>query len=586
MKIPAFPWSKPAANSGEPEVVNVDSAYWKRMLLISIIALAMLGILGAIGYHFFAGWRAASLASAARQNIEQANYHLAWRQVTLARNLRPENPEVLSVAGHIEAYAGMPKALETYALLATKTELSPADLAGRAAAAARHGTDGQFVESTEALVAAGKPAEAAKLRMARKLSRGDLDRAITEARAALLTSDDPSTRLALARLLQTRHGRALAAGSEASEVKEAGKEFIALVEGLRGTPLGAEALALGLGANWVPAATTFDWTDAAMADLRPDNPALLTAASRLLLRERATPAEKAALLRPVFEGAGVAERSSYVMWLASAGLPHEALDLLTPDEAASENAAFVAQTEALFRAGRPEEIIALADRTTGGVDEDIRLAKRARAEYETGRSGADSLAGAMDAAARAGRLEQAVAIGDSSGASVAVDRILIRMCGAQALADESFRVARDRFGRKGMFSQVDEAYARALAADPASPQVLDHGRHMRLIVGEDVDPSETKAAVDADPANPDLRATHALALLRAGRPAEALAAYDDVVVYAPALAPSQQAVVAAVLAASGDTDTAAAVSQTTDPALLRPDELRLVESAGLQLRPR
>lgn len=330
----------------------------------------------------------------------------------------------------------------------------------------------------------------------------------------------------------------------------------------------------------------FGWTDAAMSDLRPDNPALLTAASRLLLRDRATPADKAALLRPVFEGAGVAERSAYVIWLAKSGLPHGALDILTPDEAASDNTAFVAQTEALFRAGRQEEIIALADRTTGGVDEDIRLAMQARAEYEVGRSGADSLAGAMDAAARAGRLEQAVAIGDNSGASVAVDRILIRICGAQALADESFRVARDRFGRKGMFSQVDEAYTRALAADPASPQVLDHGRHLRLIAGEAVDPAETKAAVDADPANPDFRATHALALLKAGRPAEALAVYDDVVVYAPALAPSQQAVVAAVLAANGDSDTAVSVSKTTDPALLRPDEVALVENAGLQLHAR
>lgn len=583
MKLPAFPWSKKAPRARGTEVVNVEAAYWKRVLLLSLAALAVLGVVGAIGYHFFAGWRAGSLAAEARKNIDEANYALAWRQVSLARNLRPEDPEVLAVAGLIEASAGMPKAMETYELLAAKTELAPADLAARATAAARHGTEEEFARATDELAAAGKPAEAAKIRMARKLSRGDLERAITEARAALLTTDDPATRLALARLLQARHGRALAAGGDAPEVVAAGQEFVALIEGLRGTDMQGQALALGLGADWVPATTTMPWTDAAMADLRADNPALLLAASRLLRRERATAADLAEQLQPVFAGAGLAERVTFVQWLTVAGRPHQALEILTPDEAASDNAAFIAQTEALFRAGRTTEIIELADRTTGGVDEDIRLAARSRAEYETGRSGADSLAGAMEAAARVGRLERTAAIGETAGASLAVDKILIRMCGAQALADESFRVARDRFGRKGMFSQVDEAYRRALEADPASRHVLDHGRHLRLIAGEAVDPAETKAVVDLDPANPDFRATHALALLAAGRAAEALAVYDDIVVYAPALPPSQQAVVAAVLAATGDTASAESITRRADPSLLRPDELALLQRAGLSL---
>ena len=586
MKIPAFPWKKTAPRSGGTEVVNIEADYWKRVLLLSLAAMVVLGLVGAIGYHFFAGWRAGNLAAAARKNIDEANYALAWRQASLARNLRPEDPEVLAVAGLIEATAGLPAALETYALLSTKAQLTPGDLAARATAAARHGTDEQFAQATDALAAAGKPAEASKLRMARKLSRGDLERALSEARTALLTSDDPSTRLALARLLQTRHGRALAAGGSDPEVVAAGREFIALVEGLRGTALEGPALALGLGADWVPAATMMAWTDAAMADRRADNPALLLAANRLLVRERATPEDLAGQLQPVFAAANLPERVTFVQWLTMAGRPHQALTILTPEEATSDSAAFIAQTEALFRAGRAAEIVDLADGTTGGVDEDIRLAARARAEYETGRSGADSLAGAMDAGAREGRLERAAAIGDSAGASLAVDKILIRMCGAQALADESFRVARDRFGRKGMFSQVDEAYQRALEADPASRHVLDHGRHLRLIAGEAVDPAETKAAVDLDPANPDFRATHALALLAAGRAAEALAVYDDIVIYAPALPPSQQAVVAAVLAAAGDTASAEAIAQRADSSLFRPDELALLQKAGLSLPPR
>jgi hypothetical protein len=581
MKTPAFPWNKNTPGSGGTEVVNVEAAYWKRVLLLSLGALVVLSLAGAIGYHFFAGWRAGNLAADARKNIDEANYQLAWRQVSLARNLRPEDPEVLAVAGLIEASAGMPQAMETYELLASKAELAPADLAARATAAARHGTEEQFSQAADALAAAGKPAEAAKLRMARKLSRGDLERAITEARAALLTTDDPATRLALARLLQTRHGRALAAGGDNPEAVAAGQEFVALVEGLRGTAMQGQALALGLGADWVRATTMMAWTDAAIADRRADNPALLLAGSRLLSRERATATDLAEQLQPVFAAADLGERVTFVQWLTMVGLPHAALEVLTADEAASDNAAFIAQTEALFRAGRPADIIELADRTTGGVDEDIRLGARSRAEYETGRSGADSLAGAMEAAARAGRLERAVAIGESAGASLAVDKILIRMCGAQALADESFRVARDRFGRKGMFSLVDEAYQRAREADPASRQVIDHGRHLRLIAGEAVDPAETQATVDLDPANPDFRATHALALLAAGQATEALAVYDDIVVYAPAMPPAQQAVVAAVLAAAGDTASAESIAQSADPALLRPDELALLQRAGL-----
>jgi hypothetical protein len=105
----------------------------RRQILLRSLAifgafLLLLGILGAVGYQFFTGWRARDLAGKAKENFEKANYRMAWLQINSAKDLRGNEPEVLRVMGMIEAAIGNASALDSYEKLAQKTELTPEDL--------------------------------------------------------------------------------------------------------------------------------------------------------------------------------------------------------------------------------------------------------------------------------------------------------------------------------------------------------------------------------------------------------------------------------------------------------------------------
>ena len=157
-----------------------------RLLSIVAIAAIVLGAVGAVGYYFFTGWRARDLAAKAKDNFEKANYRMAWLQINSAKELRPEEPDVLRVLGQIEGAMGRATALEHYEKLSEKSDLTADDLRARAEIATRFGNEEQFAEGIDALEKAGKAKEAGELRTARKLRqlpwgrRGEEGQAKTE----------------------------------------------------------------------------------------------------------------------------------------------------------------------------------------------------------------------------------------------------------------------------------------------------------------------------------------------------------------------------------------------------------------------
>jgi hypothetical protein len=437
-----------------------------------------------------------------------------------------------------------------------------------------------------ALEASGNLPLAGTLRAARQLRAGDLDRAIAETRAAVAVTGDPALQLSLAGLLLQRHGAELARpGGGGGEAILARGEIVDLIESLQGTPQGPDALAFGLGNVPVDPGQRLRWAEAALQDLSPGNPALLPSAIVMVRQGQATPRELYLQLQPIFDAAPLERRSAFSLWLSGAGLPQEALTLITAQEAAEATSAFGARTEALFRLENYDAVLAASEAGVN-VDEDVKLAARARAEYALGRgaqSGATSLAAALEAAARLRRLELILPTGDALGAAQVVDAKLAEMCGNPALSDYVFRVTRDRLMRRGRFNLLDAALERAVRASPESFAVADAARYRRLLQGEPVDPEETAAAVAREPANASARITHALALLRADRPADALANFDDITVFADRLPPGLLAVVAAVLAANGDDARARLAVSSLDLDLLQPGEYALI--APLRVAP-
>lgn len=550
-----------------------------RTAAIAVAVLVALVALGAAGYHVFAGWRARDLAAKAKDNFENANYRMAWLQINSAKELRPEEPEVLRVLGTIEAAMGRAVALEHYDKLSRKTDLTPEDLLARAGIAMRFGDDAQFDGAVGALEKSGQVTEAGQLRTARQLRRGDLDRAITEARRAAADSDDPATKLDLALLLVRRYGPESGPGLQPSpEALAASREKVKIVDSLRETPQRDRALAFGLAESAAGPEPRARWAESAMENIVPDNPALLPAATFLVRSGRKTPEEMHGQLRPVFDAAPLDRRAAYALWLTGAGLPKEALTLVTAQEASESTAAFGAFTEALFASDNPDAVLAAVE-AGGNVDADIRLAAKARAEYARGRGaqgGAAALREALSAASKVQRLEVMAASGDGLGASSVVDTGLAELCGDPSVTDYVFRVARDRFSRRGRHALLQTAFQRARDASPQSPAVQDYARYLVLMSNEEVSPEETAAAVASEPGSTTFRVTHALNLLRRNQPAEALAVFDDITVFADRLPPAQLAVIAAVLSANGDEARARAAAGTINPDLLSSGEYELI----------
>jgi tetratricopeptide (TPR) repeat protein len=564
-----------------------------RFLLISASVLVVLGIAGAVGFYFFQGWRARDLAGKALESFEQANYRAAWLQMNSARGLRPDDPAVLRAAAVIESRFGMPTAMDYWDRLAERRELSPEDLEERGRSAAALGNDEQFGRALADLDAAGNVPAAGRLRTVRSLARGNMDRAIEEARRAVAATDDPTLKLDLARLLLRRHVDRLAIAPQDDESQRIAKEMFAIIDSLQGTSVGEEALAFGLTFLLPGRENQERWANLAMKNASVLNPALLPAATVMVDLGKAKPEELHGTLRPIFDAAPLDRRAAFVAWLSRQGMPREALTLITAQEAGEGVDAFLARTAALAKMNNWSAVIETAD-AGGNIPLSVRLVTKARAEYsmrQQAQSGAKSLADALRAAAREGTLPTIVAAGDEMGGQEAVDATLVELCGDPGAADAVFRLTRDRLSRRGPPAQplLAEAHARAMAAAPNAVSVQDYARYVKLLTPLDEDateeetaalavsPEETAQAIAATPADPAVRATHALALLKAGRAQEAVGAFDDLTVFFGRVPPGQQAVICRVLAEAGQSETAQKAAQVIDRKYLTEQESRVLQ---------
>ena len=565
-----------------------------RVLGISAAVLVALAIVGATGFYFFQGWRARDLAEKALQSFENANYRAAWLQMNSARSLRPDDPAVLRSAAIIESRFGMPSAMESWDRYAEKRDLSAEDLVERGRAAAALGNEEQFQRAVDGLDAAGDASSAGRLRTVRSLARGNMDRAIEEARRSAAATDDPAMKLDLARLILRRHVDQLAAAPQAEESQRTAKEMFAIVDSLQGTSKGEEALAFGLTFLLPGQEEQERWANLAMKNADPSNPALLPAATVMVDLGKAKPEELHAQLRPIFDAAPLDRRAALMAWLTRQGMPREALTLITAQEAGESVDAFLARTAALAKLGSWPAVIETVD-AGGNAPLSVRLVTKARAEYamrQQAQSGAKSLADAMRAAAREGTLAAIVATGDEMGGQNVVDATLVELCGDPAVADEVFRMTRDRLSRRGPASrlQLAEAHSRAVASAPNAISAQDYARYLKLLTppkedeteneaaARTVSPEETAQAVAAAPTDPAVRATHALALLKAGRPQEALGAFDDLTVFFGRVPPALQAVICRVLAEGGQKPAALQAVQAIDRTALTNGENGLLQS--------
>ena len=522
-------------------------------LVILVLALAV-----ALGFYFFTGWRARDLASKARKNFEEGNYRIAWLQMRSAREMRPNDAEVLRTGAMIESKLGRPEAMDTILALQEKGELRSEDVESKANIAMRFGTEEQFEEAVQKLEALGDKDNAAPLRANRAALRGDIDSAISEARQSARTSDNPQVRLELARLLNERYGHALRTlGQPATEDIPALEEITEIIDGLQSTELAEAALALGLGTMPADQETKKRWAEAGMKNISVSNPALLPSAEFLVRSSAASAQDLHAQLRPIYDTANLAQRADFALWLSRQGMAREALTLVTAQEAADDLSAFLARTDALARLSNWQGVLETTE-SAEKVPDSMRQLTRVWAVVNSGdpvamRSALSQAVGsAVQAAARERQLRPMLDSLDSIGTGAAANVELERLCANPEVADAAFTLLLERIGRSGGTAALEPAYARALEAAPGAPSVINHGRYLELFRGLRVESAETTAAIAAQPSEIPPRITHALLMLRKNDPAAAKATFDDVTVFFDRMTPSQQAVVAAYTAGTGD----------------------------------
>lgn len=557
---------------------NFTAAILRRVMLWVPVVVLVLVLLGGAGFYWFTGWRAQDLTSKALQNARAGNIQMAWVQIMSAKSLRGGSPEVRRTMIYVRSKANDPAALALWDELAAEFDLTAEEMNERARAAVRAGTDEQFAAAVAALERSGEPAKAAMFRARRALRCGNIEQAVAEARSAVQKSGDPADKMQLLMILMRRYA-SMFGSAAAANVPSPGpvKEIIALVDELQGTNQGNNAIAVALGAFPLPADKARAWAEVAMKDTSADNPALLPAARQLVRSGASSAQDIHGRLSPVYAGSDPALQAGFAEFLTQNGMAEEALLLISARKAEADPAAFEERGRALAALKRWNELQALSN-STASAPESAKLFFRGWAFAKLGDDGrADKALGdALRAAAREGRAPAMLAALDSISRGKVADTVTIELCGKKETADAMFRVARDRFGRRGQFASLGAAYVAAAEADPGSACVEDYRLRVNLLENRYVLSSQTGAAVAAMPRDVPTRFTHALALLREGRAGDALGVFHDIDVFAEQLPPGDQAIAIKIWEANGMTRHAASLRATLDPALLEKGEYALL----------
>jgi len=499
-----------------------------------------------------------------------------------ARELRPEDVEVLRAGALLEAKLGQPGALATMQDLEKKTALGAEEIKEKASAAMRFGSEEDFENAVKKLESMGA-GDAYSLRAARAELRGDLDRAIVEARRALEALDRPEAKLDLARALGRRHGHSLRFfGQPAPEDVPALQEVVQIIDGLQSGELAEPALALGLTAAAADMATKKRWAEAGMKNVSPSNPALLPAAEFLAQSGAISAQDLRDRLHPIYDPATVSQRADFALWLSRQGMPKEAISMVTAQEATDDMSAFLARTDGLARLANWRGIL---EATTDAkkVPDSIRHLTRAWAvmnlEDETGKQRALEAAveAAAQAAAKEKQLRPMMVSLDSIGAGPIAEAELARLCANAGTTDAAFSLLRERIGKTKGTAALETVYQSAKAAAPTAPSVVDHGRYLELFRGLQINAADTAAAIAGQPSEISPRITHALLMLRENNPAAAKAVFDDITVFYDQMIPAHQVVVAAFTAGTGNLQQAQGMRREIKTDVLTPGEKKLLD---------
>jgi tetratricopeptide (TPR) repeat protein len=578
---PAFPfsfrlwWREVTGPLHRSQHRSLWAAIRRRILLVLPAAVLLFILLAVPGTIAFTHWRAKDLATKSLANMARGERRLAYLQAESAASFREDLPEVIRARALARTAYGDPASIDYWNKLEEAGAMRSEDLTARAEGAATFGSPRQLADAVRALESAGREREARLWQARHAFRRNDLGGAEKFFREALSLDDSLEARLELARVLG-------AIGTPASQA-----EAVRIIAEASPGPEGPKVLAFGLKHIDAGPATRRAWAEQAWADASADNPALLPAATVMVDDRHWTSDEAVARLDRVFLGAPLEQRVDYAEWLAARNRPREEITrrILMKDARASARA-FRVRAESAVELGDWQGVLEMLD-AGSLLDEPTSWILRARAESALGRKAAarTSLRKALQAAMQTMSLPATLIEADEMMQTALANEVLLEACGEPSSAEYVLRVARWRFGQRGEPARLDEVFRRSPRQASELPTVRDLHWRRELLDGQPVDPVLTQEVVEREPSNVEFRITHALALLRDGRAAEARLALAPLEPVSHQLFAGQKAVLAAVLSASGSPNEATELVRSINPQHLSDAEYRLVYSLATAADP-
>jgi hypothetical protein len=286
------------------------------------------------------------------------------------------------------------------------------------------------------------------------------------------------------------------------------------------------------------------------------------------------------------------EMTAMATWLNGKTEFQRVLDAIPLERALSSRDLFLQYLDALGGLGRWQEIRALLDRDVVPLDQVVQKMYLARCNVQLGEKAAaeNNWQRAFEAAhGDPTKLLMLASYAEKNGAietaRLAYDEVAAEAPKLRAAHQGRLRLAQSTNETK----KIHGVLAEMLATWPNDPAVQNDEAYTRLLLLEpsqvesrkdEVAKVEQLAAklVEREPSSLPHRTLLALARLKLGKFSDAMDAYSNIKASRGALTPSALAVHAAVLAANGHAEDAAAEVRDVDPKRLLPEEAGLIEA--------
>lgn len=553
-------------------------AMHRRLVLLGGAFLLATGLIVAGSLFLYGKWKARQvriLTERAENYHSQARMTEARMSWETALRLNPNDPRALAGMARWHEQAGASfDALYTWQRLAESGGMSPGDAASYLQTALREGEEDVARTLANSLAGAGDRAIPHLVQAEFHSRKGDLDSAEKELHQAAERDATPRSRMLLAlQLLRTGRGA------------EAEKEGIDLLREI--TPRDDEAGLHVVRELLASRRISLEETEKCLERLR-SHP-LAHGDHHLLADFHALsmwPDRREAILSAASERLGKSsarDRAGALPWMLQVGGPALAMPMLSAAEASANRSVFPIWLQAHALGGRWDAVLEACESPAAPVPLHMRHLYRGRALAKLGRM-EESRAAYAAAQAPEARTSESVADIPAylllAGEEALFTKAFLDALESNTSVEPLFQKIVTTARQLGDARRLREIY-RMAERHPAlsgNPSLQNDAAHLDLLMRVRIDQQTTARRLRENPQDFAMRSTHALALLESGSPREALETLSggDTETRLSTLPFSHQALIAAILAASGNVEEAQKIVASLPPSALLVQERELL----------